>query len=398
MSRFGPGLIITAAFIGPGTITTATVAGANFGFALLWALLFSVTTTLILQEMSARLGIVARTGLAEAIRASIPSPLLKWPVLILIVVAIGFGNAAYQTGNLLGAAIGAGSILDVSQARLVVSIAVMAAALLATGIYRVVETVLVLLVFVMSMVFVVAMLIEPPDIGSLLLGFIPSALPDAATLTVIAIIGTTVVPYNLFLHASAVQQKWQADEDPKTSLKEARKDLGVSIGIGGLITLAIISTSATAFFGKDIEVTGATIAIQLEPVLGSWARYLVAGGLMSAGLTSAITAPLAAAFAVCGALGYSTDLKSLPFTAVWLIVMLTGVVFAILESTPIAAILVAQAANTLILPVIAIALLWVMNRELIGKFRNGPVANTLGFIVIAVTLGLGVHKLYALLF
>ena len=74
MRKFGPGLLVTAAFIGPGTITTASIAGAHFGLALFWALLFSVATTMILQEMAARLGIVARLGLAEALRSSLQIP------------------------------------------------------------------------------------------------------------------------------------------------------------------------------------------------------------------------------------------------------------------------------------------------------------------------------------
>lgn len=396
MSRFGPGLIVTAAFIGPGTITTATVAGANFGFTLIWALLFSVATTLILQEMSARLGIVARTGLAEALRESITMPVLKWSVLVLIVIAIGFGNAAYQTGNLLGAAVGAGTLTGLSQTWLVLVIAVVATSLLAGGVYRLVEMVLVVLVFLMSMVFILAMLMNPPDPVSLVLGFLPTTFPDTATLTIIAIIGTTVVPYNLFLHASAVQQKWSPGEDPHLSLREARTDLGVSIGIGGLITLAIISTSATAFYGKNIEVTGATIALQLEPLLGAWAKYLVACGLLSAGLTSAITAPLAAAYAVCGALGFATDLKGAEFRTVWVVVMLFGAGFAIAESAPITAILIAQSANGLILPVVAVALVWVMNQKSLGAFRNGAVTNLLGALVVAITFGLGLNKLVTL--
>ena len=96
-SRFGPGLLVTAAFIGPGTITTASSAGAHFGFALLWALLFSVAATLVLQEMSARLGLVTREGLAEAMRAHFRSPLFGKVAVLLIVAAVGFGNAPWPS-------------------------------------------------------------------------------------------------------------------------------------------------------------------------------------------------------------------------------------------------------------------------------------------------------------
>ena len=104
----GPGLLVTAAFVGPGTVTTASVAGARFGYALLWALLFSVLATIVLQEMSARLGLVTRAGLGEALRSTFTKPWLRWSCVALVVGAIGFGNAAYEAGNITGAAAGLG--------------------------------------------------------------------------------------------------------------------------------------------------------------------------------------------------------------------------------------------------------------------------------------------------
>ena len=87
--RLGPGLLVTAAFIGPGTVTTASVAGAQFGFALLWAVVFSVIATLILQEMAARLGVIGRCGLGEALRTAIQHPILRPGLAFLIIVGIG---------------------------------------------------------------------------------------------------------------------------------------------------------------------------------------------------------------------------------------------------------------------------------------------------------------------
>ena len=101
--RFGPGLLVTAAFIGPGTVTTATRAGAAFGFALLWAVGFAIVATIFLQEMSARLGLVTRQGLGEAVRSTFRQRFMRFLSCVLVAAAIGFGNAAYQTGNITGA-------------------------------------------------------------------------------------------------------------------------------------------------------------------------------------------------------------------------------------------------------------------------------------------------------
>src|SRR5690625_1156137 len=98
----GPGTIITASFIGPGTVTTATKAGASFGYALLWAVVFSIVTTIILQEMAARLGIVSQKGLGEAIRDQFTHPLLKYGAMWFVMIAVGVGCAAYMNGDLTG--------------------------------------------------------------------------------------------------------------------------------------------------------------------------------------------------------------------------------------------------------------------------------------------------------
>jgi NADH:ubiquinone oxidoreductase subunit 4 (subunit M) len=104
--RFGPGFLVAAAFIGPGTVTTASLAGARQGYALAWAILAAVLATLVLQEMAARLGSVGRMGLGEALRASFPTAWLRAAAIGLALMAITFGNAAYQAGNLTGAALG----------------------------------------------------------------------------------------------------------------------------------------------------------------------------------------------------------------------------------------------------------------------------------------------------
>ncbi|MCH2097221.1 MAG: divalent metal cation transporter, partial [Pseudomonadales bacterium] len=291
---FGPGMLVTAAFIGPGTITTASVAGAGAGYVLVWALAFSIVATLVLQEMAARIGLVGDGGLAEQLRAALTQPVARAVVLGLVVVAIGVGNAAYEAGNITGAVLGASALLDVPRGALVLGITVLAALLLFSGRYRLLETTLAALVAFMGVVFLAAALSTPPDAA---LVFSVPAGADAFGLTALALIGTTVVPYNLFLHASAVRAHWGTDAD---ALPAVRRDACLSIGFGGLVTLAVLSTAAVAFAGTGTEVNAATMAAQLEPVLGRWAAACFALGLLAAGLTSAITAPLAAAWAVCG--------------------------------------------------------------------------------------------------
>ncbi|MFT6287410.1 MAG: NRAMP (natural resistance-associated macrophage protein)-like metal ion transporter [Alcanivorax sp.] len=395
---FGPGILVTAAFIGPGTITTASSAGASFGFALLWALLFSIFATIVLQEMAARLGLVTRLGLAEAMRSSFQTAWIGKAAVILIVAAIGFGNAAYEAGNIAGAALALASVSPWSIATWSVVTGAGAAILLGLGHYHQLERTLVVLVLIMSAVFIATAWTVRPDLGAMFRAAINPSLPPGSVMTAIALIGTTVVPYNLFLHANAVREKWSADVSVDQAISESRIDTSLSIGLGGLITLAILSTSAVAFFGTGKTFSGDTMATQLEPLLGPAARYVFAAGLFAGGLTSAITAPLAAAYAVCGAMNWQNDLKSASFRAVWLTVLSCGTVFAALGSKPIAAIVFAQATNGLLLPIVAVFLIVVMNRRaLLGERVNGPFANAMGALVVLVALGLGAIKILGVL-
>lgn len=397
MRRLGPGFLVTAAFIGPGTVTTASLAGARYGVTVAWALLMAIAATLVLQEMSARLGAVARMGLGEALRAGISSPVLRWPALGLALLAIVFGNAAYQSGNLTGAALGLEAAVGGSRVLWVAACALLAAALLMTGAYRVVEQALVALVALMSILFVVTAVTVGPQLLPVLPQLLQPVVPEGAGLVILALVGTTVVPYNLFLHAAAVRENW-GNTPPPAALRAARRDTFVAVGLGGLVTLAILF-SAVPLFVAALSVNGVgDMARQLEPLLGAHARWLFATGLFAAGLTSAITAPLAAAWAASGLLGWTGGMRSARFRAVWAGIIVVGAVVAISGARPVQAIIVAQAANGLLLPVIAAYLLWVMNqRDVVGDAANGWRANLAGIVVVALSVILCITSIYKIL-
>lgn len=388
----GPGALVAAAFIGPGTVTACTLAGANFGYALLWSLLFATLATIILQEMSVRLGVVTQRGLGETLRLTLEGSIWKMPLFALIGVALYLGNAAYEAGNLSGAALGIEAILGEDKGVFKLSVAaisLIAAALLAGGSYKYIEKTLIALVMVMAAAFVATFAIVRPDLSQLARGlFIPST-PDNSLFTIIALIGTTVVPYNLFLHASAAKAKW-AGED---SLTAARADTGIAIGLGGLITVLIVSTAASSMFATGAIVSSAgDMARQFEPLFGPASTYLLGIGLFAAGLSSSITAPLATAFAMTEVLGLNREQRSTAFRLIALSVILIGAGFSLTGVKPINIILSAQFANGFLLPIIAIFLLFVMNKNsFLGQYTNDWKSNLLGFAIIIVTIGLGLR-------
>ena len=390
LPKIGPAFLVTAAFIGPGTVITASMAGANYGLSLVWALLFAMFATLILQEMAARLGIVSQQGLGENIRQAFTQPFVKSVVVFLVVSAIVVGNGAYQSGNISGASLGLVGVteqlgwqVNFSNIIFPIVIGIIAFLLLITGSYKVIERALVVLVGLMSVAFVVTFFLSDPQWQQLMTSFVAFKLPTGATLTVIALIGTTVVPYNLFLHASTASKKWHSAKD----ISSARQDLFVSIPLGALISVAILSTAASAFFGQQLSLqSAADLAPALQPLFGESASIFLGLGLFAAGISSAITAPLAAAFALSGILNLEKSLNAFGFKMTWMIILIIGVVVSSAGFKPVAVIWFAQVANGVLLPLVSIFLLWIMNTRVLGEYRNNLWQNIAATAVIFITL------------
>ena len=390
--NIGPGTLVAAAFIGPGTVTLCTLAGVNFGFNLLWAMLLSVIATIVLQEMAARLGVISQKGLSEVIREEIKNPFFKQFITFLILAAVVVGNASYEAGNISGGILGLETILgkliveigSISINLMSLLIGVIAFILLYIGNYKFLEKALVTLVLLMSVSFLITAIVTKPNIIGVLKGMFVPRFPEKSLLTIIGLIGTTVVPYNLFLHASLVKERWNKKED----LLSAKKDTIISIILGGLVSMAII-VSAAAIQIPNIT-NAADLAKGLAPLYGEFAKYFLALGLFAAGITSAITAPLAAAYVAKGCLGWKTDLKSKKFRLVWIVILFLGVLFSSIGIKPIEIIKFAQVANGMLLPVIAGILLWIMNKKsVLGKFVNTKTQNMIGFFILAITIFLG---------
>ncbi len=392
LRAIGPGALTAAAFIGPGTVTTATVAGASYGYALAWALVFATLAAIVLQEMAARLGVAGRLGLGEAITKAAGTGPVKWAAVALIIAALVIGNAAYEGGNLAGAVLGVQAALsDAPRAGVAATIAALAGAILFFGGYRLIERVLIGAVLLMTVAFAAALVMVGPDWGALARGVAAPTLPPAALPVAIGLIGTTIVPYNLFLHAAAARKRWAGAED----LPDARFDARLSIGLGGVVSILVLSTAAASLFGSgEVIANAADMARQLEPAFGAGAVWLLGLGLFAAGLSSAITAPLATGFAAAELFGFESDPKATKFRIVAGGVLLAGAFVAITGARPIEIILFAQFANGLLLPIVAGFLLFAANRRaLLGDHVNGPVANIAGAVALAVTAGLGLRAI-----
>ncbi|MEM7186757.1 MAG: Nramp family divalent metal transporter [Bacteroidota bacterium] len=394
--HIGPGTLVAAAFIGPGTVTVCTLAGVTYQFTLLWAMALSIVATIVLQEMAARIGLVSGKGLASSVKQEIRNPWLRSAAILLIVAAILLGNAAYEAGNISGGVLGLETLItdpiwDLSFARinyLTLLVGIIGFIVLYVGKYKVIERTLIALVLIMSLSFVITAVLTRPEVLQVLKGiFVPTA-PEEGWLTIIALVGTTVVPYNLFLHASLVREKWTGVEE----LRLARRDTYFSILLGGIVSMAIIICAA-AISGSEVN-NAADLAKGLEPLFGNFSKYFLSLGLFAAGITSAITAPLAAAYVAAECFGWGGGLRSVRFRCVWILVLVLGVVLSSIGWKPIQIIQIAQVANGLLLPIIATFLLWVVNRRsVMGTYHNSWVQNVLGGLIVITTVILGLRSL-----
>ncbi len=380
---FGPSTLIAAAFIGPGTVTVCTMAGAQMGYSLLWVLLFSVFAAIVLQEMSARIGVLTQKGLGHLLRDSkIKGAVIGWLMFHLMLFTILIGNAAYEAGNLGGAVLGANLFFE-SSTIWALFIGAISAFLLFTGKYKLIERFLISLVFMMSFAFLICCFVVKPDLSSILGGFIPRLNIVEDWFLVIALIGTTVVPYNIFLHSSTVFEKYKTIH----SIKQMRIENIIAIFLGGMISMLIVIVAAqTTASSEDIR-SAADLAISLEPAFGKWAKYTIAVGLIGAGISSAITAPLAAAYVAQESFNWPKDLKFWKFRLTWLAILGIGVVFSILGYNPIEVIKFAQVLNGILLPIVAIYLLYIVNkRSIMGIFTNNLWRNVAACGVILISL------------
>jgi Mn2+/Fe2+ NRAMP family transporter len=396
LKNIGPGPLVAAAFIGPGTVTLCTLVGVAFGFQLLWAIILSIGAAIVLQGMAVRIGIIGRKSIIEVIREEIELPWARNFVLILIFGAIMIGNTAYEAGNISGTALGLETLIgsfsfesSVLNLKLYpILIGLIAATLLWIGKYKILERSLIFLVFIMSFSFLVTAIATRPSLAQIFSGLFQFSTPKSSLLSIIGLVGTTIVPYNLFLHTELVREKWSS----KADLPFATKDMLIALTLGGLISMSIIITAA------GVEATtinnAADLALGLAPIFGEGAKYLLSIGLFAAGITSSITAPLAAAYVVCGCFGWSTDLTSRSFRRSWAIVILFGMLLASTGLKFILIIQFAQIANGILLPIIAAILLWIMNKaSWLGKSKNNWYQNLFGFLIVIISIFLSVRTM-----
>ncbi|GAB3998488.1 Nramp family divalent metal transporter [Spirosoma daeguense] len=372
--------VISAAFIGPGSVTACAIAGSSYGLQLLWALTFATLGTVWLQEAAARITIATGRDLGQVIALTYTSPkgrVITWSLFL----AIFLGCAAYQAGNILGAVSGLALLTGLPIPTLTVVVGAVCIIFLWIGSTQNLANFLGLIVFAMGGAFVYVAFGTPVTTVDLTKALVVPHTPSGSLLLINGLIGTTIVPYNLFFGSSIV---------PGQSLGEMRLGIWVAVILGGIISVALLL--AGLLIPNDFSYVH--MAQVLTDRLGSWAGSLFAFGLFAAGFASSLTAPLAASITAKSLLGVQPN--SATYRGIWLFVMGTGLTFGLLNVTPIPVIVAVQAINGILLPFVTIFLfIAVNNRDLLGKtYSNSLMQNVAMGSVVLLTAVLGLWNVW----
>ncbi len=386
----GPAAIVTSAFVGPGTITTTTLAGVNYQYELLWAILFSGLSLWILMEMSGRIGIISNHDIAEAAISSFnnskAAAIIIRGLIVITLFATAFG---FEAGNLIGGSLGLADALNLQQWLAALILGGAAFYAVAVGTAKTLEKLMSFFVGLMGIVFILTMILVRPNYGDVLTGFIPTNIPEGSAVTIIALIGTTLIGINLLMQAVTTAEKWQGPQ----YLEDSRFDIRFNVGIGTLITMAIVITSGTVLFGTGTVVTSPIIfSAMLEPTLGVYARMIGNIGIAAAGLSSAIATPLI--LKVVLARLFKWDPNDMRARIAGGAAVIFGTIFAAFGTSPTQIIVFASAFSGLFLPIVAILIMIAANnKKLLGEYRNSLIQNVLGGAATLVTLALGINSL-----
>ncbi|UII33483.1 divalent metal cation transporter [Fulvivirga ulvae] len=367
--------VISAAFIGPGTLTTASSAGALFGFQLIWALVFATIACIVLQEMAARITITSGQEIGQAMKQVSGS---SQPFVYFVTFGVILGCAAYEAGNILGAIEGIRLIANVNKLFLTILIGLICGILLWWGTVRIIASTLGVVVAVMGVAFICVAIKADVDNAAMAKGLVPY-IPNRSEWLVLGLIGTTIVPYNLFLGSGLSKGQ---------SVGQMRFGLTISILLGGLVSVAIL-IAGTQVNG---DLSFHNLALVMGEKLGAWAKVMLAFGLFAAGFTSSITAPLAA-----GVLARSImpDNRNRVYKAAWMAVLLTGLIFGVAEIKPIPIIIAAQAMNGMILPLAVLLLIIQANHiKLMKGHINSVGLNILAFFILDFVLIIGINNIF----
>ena len=392
LAVLGPGIITGSVDNDAGGITTYSVAGAAYGYNLIWTLIPSFIVLVIVQEMNARMGIVTGKGLADLIRENAGVKITFFIFLGLLLADIG--NTTTEFAGVAGSM----EVLGVSKYISVPLVGFIVWFLVVKGDYKIAEKIF--LIFSVSLlVYIVSAIMGKPhwhEIGKAIVR--PNMKNDMATITmVLGIVGTTIAPWMQFYMQSSVIEKGLKMKQYKFVLVDIIVGCVATVVVAFFIMIACAST----LNANHIVINEAKdAAMALKPLAGKLASDVFAFGLFIASIFSATILPLATSFYVCEAFGFEAGIdkkwdEAPEFYVLYTSILVLAVGIILLPNAPLIAIsLWSQVINALLLPVVLICMIFLVNnKKIMGKHVNKPSTNIVGWTTIVILVGLSLMLL-----
>ena len=394
----GPAFLISVGYMDPGNWATDLEGGARFSYNLLWVLLLSNLMAILLQSLSAKLGIATGQDLAQLCRERFPRP-----VAIFLWVTAEFAMMATDLAEFLGSAIGLSLLfrLPLLTATLITGLDVFLILGLQRYGFRKVEYAILSLIGIVGVAYVIEIWLSQPDWGELAYSTVVPRLDSDSIYVAIGMIGATVMPHNLYLHSNLIQSRMRPDDAPRRKrnlFRLAVLDSAIALNGAFFVNGAILVMAAAVFYRNGLLVTSLEQSYQtLVPLLGSAAGFAFAIALLASGLASSTTATLAGQVVMEGFLQVQVKpwLRRLIFR---LLVMIPAVLAVAFEFDPLKILVLSQASLSFQLPLAAIPLLvFTADRRLMGDFVNSRGTTGLAIIVIGLILFLNGLLIFRLL-
>ncbi|PIR17610.1 MAG: Mn transporter [Deltaproteobacteria bacterium CG11_big_fil_rev_8_21_14_0_20_49_13] len=396
LAVIGPGIITANVDNDAGGIATYSVAGADFGYNLLWTTIPVCIALVVIMEMSARLGAVSGRGLSDLIREHFGLKITFY--LMMILLAVNIGNVM---SNFAGVAAGM-QLFGINKYMSVPLGAFLVWALVVKGTYKSVEKIF-LFACLFYIAYVVSGFIAKPDWNEVLISTVKPVikLNSMYLYMIIGIVGTSIAPWMQFYQQSAVVEKGITAD----SYQHARWDVYVGAVAAIVVIYFIILTCGATLFKSGIKIENAAdAALALKPIAGAYCFKLFAFGLVNASLFAGSIIPLSTAFTVCEGLGWENGVnktfKEAPhFYRLYTAIIVISAAAVLYPNFPLLGTMIfSQVLNGILLPFILIFMLILINKKsLMGDFKNGPIFNTIAWatalLLIALTIALVVTLL-----
>lgn len=395
LKGIGPGFIVAAVVLGPGSITTSTKIGATQGYAFLWVILIAAISMAVYSNMSARFGVLH----SQSILGVIAEKYGRW-FSIVIGVSSFLAALSFQFGNNLGVGMGMETFtgIDVKIWPLIFTPAAIILIFFAKNLYKTLEKLMMFMVILMILAFVVNLVFIKPDLVATAIGFIPSPFSMENFSQIAALAGTTFVLHCALYQSYLVQNKgWKLKD-----MDKGIKDSNFGVFLLALMSVLVIVTAAATLKPLGITVNSATdMAIQLELLLGSYAKYLFAFGFISAAFSSLLVNAVIGGGLLSDGLGMGRSMDEKMPKVFTTLILLVGMGIAIFVASgkvsAVYSLILAQASSMLAVPLIAIGLLLLVNRkDVMGEHKNTIFQNILaiaGFVLICVLVYIMYGKL-----